>query len=212
MEDNMEQDMDEDMEDEQTEKELKILEERLNVDVEDYDAHVSKIKLLKSIGELDDLRIARKQFAEVYPLTPELWMEWIKDEINLAESEKEKQCIEELFDTAVKDYLSVDLWLEYCQFSIGGISNPGGIEKARCIFERAIASAGIHSSRGSLLWEAYREFENILVLMQQNDEDKKSQKERVNKLFKRQLSVPLLGKSNFIYQQEQTNILLSVGL
>ena len=93
MEDNMEPDLDEDMEDEQTEKELKILEERLNVDVEDYDAHVSKIKLLKSIGELDDLRIARKQFAEVYPLTPELWMEWIKDEINLAESEKEKQCI-----------------------------------------------------------------------------------------------------------------------
>ena len=51
MEDNMEPDLDEEMEDEQTEKELKILEERLNVDVEDYDAHVSKIKLLKSIGE-----------------------------------------------------------------------------------------------------------------------------------------------------------------
>ena len=26
-----------------------------------------------------------------------------------------------LFDRGVKDYLSVELWLEYCQHSIGGI-------------------------------------------------------------------------------------------
>ena len=197
MEENNDAEFDEDMEEEKTEKELKVLEERLSVDIEDYDAHVSKIKLLKTIGELDDLRIARKKFAEIYPLTPELWIEWIQDETNLAESEEEKRCIQELFDTAVKDYLSVDLWLEYCQFSIGGISKPGGIENARIIFERAIAAAGIHLSRGSLLWEAYREFENILILMQHSNEEKQSQKERVNKLFKRQLSIPLLGKSNF---------------
>ena len=197
MEDNPNQDSDEDMDEEQTHADLKVLEERLSTDIEDYDAHLSKIRLLKSIGELDDLRIARKNFADIYPLTPELWIEWIKDEANLAESEEEKSRIHELFDTAVKDYLSVDLWLEYCQFSIGSIGTPDGIEKSRAIFERAIAAVGIHVSRGSLLWDAYREFENILVLMQQNSENKKSQKERVNKLFQRQLSVPLLGKSRF---------------
>ena len=198
MDDNIEPEFDEDLDDSRTQAELKGLEERLNYDIEDYDAHVSKINLLKSIGELDDLRIARKRFADTYPLTPELWIEWIKDETNLAESDEDKVRIVELYEAAVKDYLSVDLWLQYCQFSIGGISKPKGIENTRMVFEKAIAAAGIHVSRGSLLWEAYREFENILVSMQQSLEDKQSQKERVSKLFKRQLSVPLLGKYKHI--------------
>jgi hypothetical protein len=35
-----------------------------------------------------------------------------------------------------KDYVSVDLWLEYCQHSIGGIGTPEGIQTARAVYER----------------------------------------------------------------------------
>ena len=38
----------------------------------------------------------------------------------------------------IKDYVSVDLWLEYCQFSIGGIGTSEGIEAARSIYERLV--------------------------------------------------------------------------
>ena len=196
--DNSDDDNDDD--DAQTEEELKSLNDRLKYDVEDYDAHVSKIRLLKSIGELDHLRIARKEFANIFPLTPELWLEWINDEKSLAESEQEKLAINELFDTAVKDYVSVDVWLEYCQFSIGGIGNPEGIEMARNVFERAISATGIHISRGYLIWEAYRELENALMLIHQQQAGITNssaivQKDRINTLFRRQLAIPLFGKN-----------------
>jgi len=83
--------------------------------------------------------------------------------------------------------------LEYCQFSIGGIGTEEGVKKSRIIFERATNAVGIHVSRGSLIWETYREFENALMLYMQNDEKAAIQKERINKLFRRQLSIPLLG-------------------
>ena len=194
---NINNDMDEDMddiEDHQFEEQLRSLNERLDIDCEDYDAHVEKIRLLKSNGELDDLRIARNNFANIFPLTPELWLDWIQDEKNLAESEEEKCKIHELFNRGVNDYLSVDLWLEYCQFSIGGIGTEEGISLARNVFERAVTAVGIHVSRGSLIWEAYREFENALQMILQNSNNADAQKERINKLFKRQLTIPLLGK------------------
>ena len=40
------------------------------------------------------------------------------------------QMVEDLFDKGVKDYVSVDLWLEYCQFGIGGIGTEEGAKKA----------------------------------------------------------------------------------
>ena len=194
--DDMEDDFDD--EDSKVKEELKALNDRINFDEEDYDAHDSKIRLLKSIGELDDLRIARQKFADIFPLTDEMWLEWIKDEKNLVETEDDKKEIYKLFDRAVKDYVSVPLWLEYCQFSIGGINTREGIEKSRNIFERAISAVGIHVSRGALIWEAFREFENALLLLQSNSEGKAAQKERIDKLFCRQLSVPHLGKNIII--------------
>ena len=196
IDEDMDQDLDDDTDDQQTEEKLKSLNERLNIDSEDYEAHVAKISLLKSTGELDDLRIARTNFADIFPLTPELWLDWIEDEKKLAESVEEKSKIYELFNRAVNDYLSVDLWLEYCQFSIGGIGSDEGIKLARDIFEKAIIAVGIHVSRGPLIWETYREFENALLIILQNSDKVASQKERINKLFKRQLTIPLLGKFN----------------
>jgi hypothetical protein len=57
----------------------------------------------------------------------------------------------------------VPLWLEYVQFSIGGMGAEGGIEKVREVFEKAISAVGIHVSKGFNIWEAYREFENAVL-------------------------------------------------
>lgn len=55
-----------------------------------------------------------------------------------------------------------DIWLEYAQYSIGGMGLPGGIDKARSIFERAMTAVGLHVTKGQMVWEAYREFENAI--------------------------------------------------
>lgn len=56
-----------------------------------------------------------------------------------------------------------EIWLEYAQYSIGGIGQEGGIEKVRSIFERALTAVGLHVTKGAAIWEAFREFENAIL-------------------------------------------------
>jgi hypothetical protein len=56
----------------------------------------------------------------------------------------------------------VDVWLEYVQFAIGGIGQKDGIAKAREIFDRALTAVGLHYEKGSMIWDAYREFESAI--------------------------------------------------
>ena len=46
----------------------------------DYKAHAQLVKCLKEQGELKKLEKAREHFSEMFPLTPEMWLEWISDE------------------------------------------------------------------------------------------------------------------------------------
>ncbi|CAG2248921.1 SART3 [Mytilus edulis] len=140
--------------------------------------------------------------SELFPLAEGLWLEWLKDEISLAgDDQKERKKVEDLFERAVKDYLSVKIWLEYVQFSIGGMASQDGVIKIREVFEKALSSAGLHVAQGSSLWEAYREFENAILMgvmpapgqvaTKQQEDDFDVQHKRIMALFKRQLSVPL---------------------
>ena len=74
------------------------------------------------------------------------------------------------------------------QFSVSFIGTPKGIEAARSICERAVVAAGVHVAKGGLIWSLYRELEIVLLSMQPGSEE---QKERVDKIFRRQLAVPL---------------------
>lgn len=95
--------------------------------------------------------------------------------------------------------LAVDLWIEYAQYSIG-VSN---IETTRSILERALTAAGLHVRDGCLLWDTLRELEHAHIsLTEKNSEEWKKQINRVADVFKRQLSVPLLGME-LTYQEWQ---------
>lgn len=59
------------------------------------------------------------------------------------------------------------MWLEYAQFSIGNMGLQDGVETVRNTFERALTTAGLHAAKGAILWEAYREFENVMLGMLQ---------------------------------------------
>jgi len=97
----------------------------------------------------------------------------------------------------------VAVWLEYVQFSIGGMAEEDGLAAIRETFERALTAVSLHVSRGSMLWEAYREFECALLAGLQPmpgsvaDADTlkqiDAQMKRIAKLFQRQLSIPLIG-------------------
>ena len=162
--------MDEDEEEKDTEdpevlKQISGYQEEISQNPYNYSAHLNLVSLLRKTEHFDKLRDARKSFSEYYPLTPALWIDWIGDEQKIASSEEEKKFVSSLFETAVQDYVSVDLWLEYCQASIGGVGSQEGIKKARDVFEAAITACGRNIGKGSHVWDAYRELEVILLSM-----------------------------------------------
>ena len=56
------------------------------------------------------------------------------------------------------------MWLEYVQHSIGAMAQPEGMRRVREAFERAVAAVGLHPMKGAMVWEAYREFENAILV------------------------------------------------
>jgi len=61
-------------------------------------------------------------------------------------------------------FLAVEVWLEYLQFSIDYMGkDEEKVEKVRQLFERAVAAVGMHVTKGAIIWEAYREYENVLL-------------------------------------------------
>ncbi|KAM4855028.1 spliceosome associated factor 3, U4/U6 recycling protein [Urocitellus parryii] len=172
-----------DEEEEKNQLEIERLEEQLSINVYDYNCHVDLIRLLRLEGELTKVRVAREKMSEIFPLTEELWLEWLHDEISMALDGLDREHVYELFEKAVKDYICPNIWLEYGQYSVGGIGQKGGLEKVRSVFERALSSVGLHMTKGLAIWEAYREFESAIV--------EAARLEKVHSLFRRQLAIPL---------------------
>lgn len=193
-------DSDSDSEDESLQnQELKTLETELSSNPANYDSHAQYIKLLRKMGEIDKLKQAREAMNTVFPLSPDMWRDWAKDEASISGPEGFAG-VEKIYDRGVFDYLSVSLWCDYLNFiqvhdpSVRECS-PDGISKARNLFERALTAAGLHVAEGNKIWELYREFEQaVLHTIDENDiKAKEVQVQRIRNIFHRQLSVPLVN-------------------
>lgn len=86
------------------EAEVRSLEASLSTNPYDYSNHVALINKLHTMGELDRLRTARNNMSNIYPLSPELWLVWINDEIKLATTDEQKAEVIDLCERAIKDY------------------------------------------------------------------------------------------------------------
>lgn len=61
---------------------------------------------------------------------------------------------------------AVEVWLEYLQFSIGNMcTEKDGPKNVRQLFERALTTVALHTVKGAIIWEAFREFENVLLTL-----------------------------------------------
>ncbi|KAL3843628.1 hypothetical protein ACJIZ3_001031 [Penstemon smallii] len=192
-------DSDSESEDEaQSKAQIEALETALGSNSSDYDSHVQYIKILRKLGDLEKLRQAREAMSALFPLTPDMWQEWAKDEIT-SFGEDAFPAVQKLYERGVSDYLSVALWYDYLNFvqeydSVVRECSAAGISKARNLFERALTAAGLHVAEGHKIWELYREFEQAIFLtIEETDSgSKEKQIQRIRNLFHRQLSVPLV--------------------
>lgn len=63
-------------------------------------------------------------------------------------------------------FLAVEVWLEYLQFSIGNMCmEKDGPKNIRQLFERALTTMALHTVKGPIIWEAFREFETVLLTL-----------------------------------------------
>lgn len=177
---------------------IQTLEAELSNNPSNYDSHVQYIRALRKKGDVEKLRRAREAMNALFPLSPELWREWARDETALSSGPEALPAIEQLFERGVLDYLSVDLWCDYINFvqeydPLVHECSANGISKARNLFERAVVAAGLHVAEGSRIYEAYREFEEAIALTieETDSESREKQVQLIRNLFFRQLSVPL---------------------
>lgn len=97
-------------------------------------------------------------------------------------------------------FSAVELWQEYAQFAIGVLE----LSKVREILEKGLSAAGMHVASGSLLWDTLRELEFAhFSAKEPQSEEWRNQLQRLYDIFKRQLSVPLLGMESTYEEFEQ---------
>lgn len=184
------------------ENKLKVLEQTITENPFSYQSYIDIIKLAKENVDFSKLKEYRQNMSNLFPLTENLWLDWLRDELKLMTTDENREKVTELFEKAISDYLSPGIWLEFIQFSIGEMGKPNGIEKIRSVCERGIHFAGLHVTKGYCLWEAYREFESAIlsglqasfagsVQNEQQTQQLNEQIGRIVSIFKRQINVCL---------------------
>lgn len=103
----------------EAETRAEALEESISANKMDYDAHVELINLYKLLEDFDSLIAAYERFHQLYPLTPTLWLDWIKIEISIAKHNNQHDRVFKLFNKAVEDYMcKIHLHYNYFIFKV----------------------------------------------------------------------------------------------
>ncbi|KAJ3368067.1 Splicing factor [Allomyces arbusculus] len=107
-------------------------------------------------------------------LTEEQWRTWLNEEVGMATDRDEKTAVVPIFEAAVTNFPSADLWVLYCRFILDDVRTylevrreapeyaedpvlvfPDGV---MAVFRRAVELHGFHFTKGSEIWTFFMEF------------------------------------------------------
>ncbi|VIO94605.1 conserved hypothetical protein,hypothetical protein [Brugia malayi] len=174
---------DEVYDDETYEEVISEIKKMVEISPKDYDNRMKLIEALRRSGELEGVREQRDYISSLYTMPPSFWLEWIEDEKS---AESSKDLIKRLFECAVRDFHSPEVYLEYVQWACG-IS----LDFAREKMEEAVIKIGLRADCASLIWNIYLDFEKMILNSMSDEKDK--QRKHVESLYGRLLSVPHQG-------------------
>ncbi|CAG9534393.1 unnamed protein product [Cercopithifilaria johnstoni] len=180
----MEEREDEVYDDEANEQAILKLKKIIESSPKDYGSRMTLIEILRRSGELEAVREQRECMSALYTMPPSFWLNWIEDEKSAGSG---KDLIKRLFERAVRDFHSPEVYLEYVQWACG-IS----LDFAREKMEEAVIKIGLRADCASLIWNIYLDFEKM-ILNSMNNQDDDKQRKHVESLYGRLLSVPHLG-------------------
>ena len=82
-----------------------------------------------------------------------MWLEWLKDEINLHEDSNGSEQLTALFETALTDYHYRKVYKLYLRHLIG--SKQAGKSD---VFERAVRIWGLEIDKGDAMWQLFADY------------------------------------------------------
>ncbi|KXJ75193.1 hypothetical protein RP20_CCG012142 [Aedes albopictus] len=153
----------------------KIQEDKYN-----YDTYVQLLEVAHQMTDLDKIRQSAEIFAEVYPLSPEIWLRWLKIEAAMASSPEQIKQVDVLFRRALGDYFSVEVALEYAN-----LAAKADKDQSEAIWDVLIPTYGLHVTKGRAIFEAYRE--DFLG----KNEDSPDRLNRLARIYEQELKIPL---------------------
>ena len=206
-----------------------------------YSTHHALVEMLRrKSGRVEDLRAAREAFSRAFPLSAQLWRQWICDEakdLDDSDDEATRLFVGELCERALEDYADVPIWTTYLEL-MTGISpladaeesdgeysdndsdddETSGVDKghavSRALFQRAIVAAGGHYSLGRRLWRMFRTFERRICFRAKREKapptDISTCAGRVIKTYRDQLTMPLKGNERAL--ESMREFISTVGL
>ncbi|XP_062533562.1 squamous cell carcinoma antigen recognized by T-cells 3-like [Armigeres subalbatus] len=153
----------------------KIQEDKYN-----YDTYVQLLDIAHEMTDLDKIRQSAEIFAEVYPLSPEIWIRWLKIEASMASSSEQIKKVDTLFRRALDDYFSVDVAVEYAN-----LAAKADKDTSEAIWDVLIPTYGLHVIKGRTIFEAYRE--DYL----EKNEDSPERLNQLARIYEQELKIPL---------------------
>ncbi|KAI8846760.1 hypothetical protein BC829DRAFT_256720 [Chytridium lagenaria] len=172
-----------------------------------YELHLKLVADMKAAGLDDELRSARESMHDVFPLTEDLWMQWLEDEKAKSDTEEQRRYILALYTMAVDDYLSIPIWKDYVEFvsdaalpdvdedEMDTDSSKEGwlsMDDARTIFGNAKRTTEYHLTRSHIIWNVIKDFE-LRALERDPSEEKV---EKVRQMLLERLAVPHMKLSD----------------
>ncbi|KAF9920650.1 Splicing factor [Linnemannia zychae] len=155
---------------------IATLQMALEANPNQYETHIQLISVLKSTDMFEELRQARKAMNRIYPLSEDLWMDWINDEANMATSEAEKRQILTLYQKATSEYLSIKIWKSYVEYALQEYNESKDYVDAQeivvsaqdltRIFTQANKWTGYHIPESHLVWNVWIGYELEKLEMQ----------------------------------------------
>ncbi|KAF9100385.1 RNA-binding protein 4F [Mortierella sp. GBA35] len=172
---------------------IAALKATLETNPNQYELHTQLIAFLKSADMFEELRQAREAMNKIYPLSEELWKDWIEDEANMATSEDEKRHVLSLYERATSEYLSIKIWKAYIDYALQEYNETKEYQEADAedivvsaedltkIFKRADKWTGYHIPESHIIWNVWIDFEleNLALKDPASPEDIK----RVKKMY-----------------------------
>ena len=166
--------------------------EQVLLDPLNKDAYVKLIEALQDIGDLVGARSVRENLNKMFPLTPDQWLDWIKNEKELCKTEDDKKSVIKLLKRAIDEAGTVKVWLEYLMF----IFSMGDDELFEEVCNQSLFKAGHNTGDGNLIWDAIflMQTQKFSLLSEENDDTKMTQHvEKMKELCRKRVSVPTMN-------------------